>query len=162
VINFLCLIGVAFAAQGISQVGNFFEALGASRVGVGEALQAINRKPGASEEILYNSTTRSSKSKTSKAASDIEEGGVSEVKAILPRYEIDSSSKKGTKPVITGAISIRGVHFSYPTRPNESILQNLTLDIKAGETTAFVGPSGGKPVLVACFVSACSVYLYLY
>jgi ABC-type multidrug transport system fused ATPase/permease subunit len=143
---------VAFAAQGISQVGNFFEALGASRVGVGEALQAINRKPGASEQIIYkskkddelNSTTRSSKSKASKAASDIEEGGAPEVKAIVPRYEIDSSSKNGLKPDITGAISIRGVHFSYPTRPNESILQDLTLEIKAGETTAFVGPSGGK------------------
>jgi ATP-binding cassette subfamily B (MDR/TAP) protein 1 len=147
---FGAMLGVAFAAQGISQVGNFVESLAAARVAAHEALQAINRKPGAPAETIYktdedddamNSTVHSRKSKSD--AQDIE-AGEKQVKAILPKYEIDSSSEAGLKPEeIKGAISFKNVRFSYPTRPNEPILNGMTFDIEAGNVTAFVGPSGG-------------------
>jgi ATP-binding cassette subfamily B (MDR/TAP) protein 1 len=147
---FGAMLGVAFAAQGISQVGNFVESLAAARVAAYEALQAINRKPGASAETIYkteedddamNSTVHSRKSKSD--VQDIE-AGEKEVKAILPEYEIDSSSEAGLKPdEIKGAISFKNVRFSYPTRPNDPILNSMTFDIEAGNVTAFVGPSGG-------------------
>jgi ATP-binding cassette subfamily B protein len=41
-----------------------------------------------------------------------------------------------------GAISFEGVRFNYPSRPDTAALTDFTLDIKPGETVAFVGPSG--------------------
>lgn len=37
-------------------------------------------------------------------------------------------------------IKLQNIHFSYQEKP---VLQNLTIDIKKGETVALVGPSGG-------------------
>lgn len=75
------------------------------------------------------------------------------IKAILPKYEIDVSSSEGMKPTeINGALSMNNVHFSYPTRPHVKILNGLTVDIKPGETVAFVGPSGGGKSTIAALL----------
>jgi len=50
---------------------------------------------------------------------------------------------------LTGAIRFDDVTFSYPSRPNISALDGVTLDIKPGETVALVGPSGaGKTTII--------------
>jgi len=41
-----------------------------------------------------------------------------------------------------GRITFANVAFSYPSRPDTLALDNFTLDIRSGETIAFVGPSG--------------------
>ncbi|MFT6925635.1 MAG: ATP-binding cassette subfamily B protein [Psychromonas sp.] len=47
-----------------------------------------------------------------------------------------------------GRISFNNVNFHYPSRPNTHALENLNLNITAGETIAFVGPSGaGKSTI---------------
>ena len=52
------------------------------------------------------------------------------------------------KPV-KGHIAFEDVQFAYPSRPNTNALDGVTLDIKAGETVAFVGPSGaGKTTII--------------
>jgi ATP-binding cassette subfamily B (MDR/TAP) protein 1 len=38
----------------------------------------------------------------------------------------------------SGAISLQGISFSYPTRPNVTVLENFTLDIPPGKVTALV------------------------
>jgi ATP-binding cassette, subfamily B (MDR/TAP), member 1 len=64
-----------------------------------------------------------------------------EIKAILPKYEIDSFSTAGLKPSeIQGRISIKNVHFSYPTRPHDKVLNGLSAEIQPGAVIAFVGP----------------------
>ncbi len=62
--------------------------------------------------------------------------------------EPDIADRPAAKVVdgLAGDISYRGVTFSYATgRP---VLENVDLDIRAGETIAFVGPSGaGKTTI---------------
>lgn len=115
----------------------------------------IRRVPGAPEEIIYrttddehdlpiSSTTHSKKSSVVLKSSE-ENGDMNTdqpvVKAILPKFEIDSSSKEGSKlNHIEGNISFKSVCFSYPTRPHETVLNGMSTEISAGQTVAFVGP----------------------
>jgi ATP-binding cassette subfamily B (MDR/TAP) protein 1 len=53
-------------------------------------------------------------------------------------------SSTGLKPKeIIGNINFNEVIFNYPTRPSHQILNGLSINIKEGQTIAFVGPSGG-------------------
>jgi ATP-binding cassette subfamily B (MDR/TAP) protein 1 len=71
-----------------------------------------------------------------------------EVRAILPKYEIDSTSETGTKPNdIKGNISFKDVTFAYPTRPHEVVLNKMSTEIEAGQTVAFVGPRYGAGIV---------------
>ncbi|VDL70938.1 unnamed protein product [Nippostrongylus brasiliensis] len=54
------------------------------------------------------------------------------------------------KPIISGRIEFRDVHFTYPSRPGSEVLKGLNLIVEAGRTTALVGPSGaGKSSIVS-------------
>lgn len=133
---FGAMLGVAFAAQGLSQVGNFLETFTAARSACYQAMLAINRKPGTpAVEIMEDAQDEESND------GDVEEGTARKVKAILPEYLIDSSSPEGLKPENTrGAISFKDVSFSYPTRPHTTVLSGFDLEIEAGKTVAIVGP----------------------
>ena len=49
-----------------------------------------------------------------------------------------------------GAITLEGVRFSYPTRPDTLALEDVGFAVKPGETVAIVGPSGsGKTTIFA-------------
>jgi ABC-type multidrug transport system fused ATPase/permease subunit len=143
--------GVAFAAQGVSQFGNFSEAFTQARVAAYGALQAINRKPGSPEEIIYRTeeedigSTTHSKNTGTKHSKSSGHGELVEsdkiIKAILPKYEIDSTSDKGLKPEkASGHIAFKNVRFTYPTRPREEVLHGISTEINPGQTVAFVGP----------------------
>ncbi|QJD17326.1 ABC transporter transmembrane domain-containing protein [Paracoccus sanguinis] len=50
---------------------------------------------------------------------------------------------------VRGQIELEGVSFHYPTRPDVSALEDVSLSIRPGETVALVGPSGaGKTTVV--------------
>ncbi|XP_019945327.2 bile salt export pump [Paralichthys olivaceus] len=64
--------------------------------------------------------------------------------------KIDCFSEEGHKlDRVKGDIEFHNVTFFFPTRPEVKILNNLSMQVKAGETTAFVGPSGsGKSTAI--------------
>uniref|UniRef100_A0A8D3C270 ATP-binding cassette, sub-family B (MDR/TAP), member 11a n=1 Tax=Scophthalmus maximus TaxID=52904 RepID=A0A8D3C270_SCOMX len=64
--------------------------------------------------------------------------------------KIDCFSEEGHKlDKVKGDIEFHNVSFFYPSRPEVKILNDLSMQIKAGETTAFVGPSGsGKSTTI--------------
>jgi ABC-type multidrug transport system fused ATPase/permease subunit len=131
----------------------------------------IRRLPGAPEETIYrtagddhdtpmNSTTHSKKSSAIVATNNVDEtentkvNDQQEVKAILPKYEIDSSSDTGKKPDnILGQISFKDVTFAYPTRPHEIVLNGMSTEIAAGKTVAFVGPRCDDTINQLIFVT---------
>ena len=51
---------------------------------------------------------------------------------------------------VCGEIKFCGVHFAYPSRQDETILQGFSLSIPAGKVVALVGSSGcGKSTVIS-------------
>ncbi|POM81548.1 Multidrug resistance protein ABC Superfamily [Phytophthora palmivora] len=45
-------------------------------------------------------------------------------------------------PMLRGSITLKDVHFAYPTSPNTPVLNGVTLHVAAGQTVALCGPRG--------------------
>eukprot|EP00571_Detonula_confervacea_P016438 CAMPEP_0172302832 /NCGR_PEP_ID=MMETSP1058-20130122/4475_1 /TAXON_ID=83371 /ORGANISM="Detonula confervacea, Strain CCMP 353" /LENGTH=1448 /DNA_ID=CAMNT_0013013465 /DNA_START=173 /DNA_END=4519 /DNA_ORIENTATION=- len=132
---FGAMLGVAFAAQGMSQLANSIEAMSSARAACAQAMVAIGRTLGADETTV---TKKVGTKKDGDEEVDLEETYT------LPKYAIDSSSHRGLKPQHTeGEVIFKNVKFAYPTRPENIIFDGLNLKIESGKTTALVGPSGG-------------------
>lgn len=66
-----------------------------------------------------------------------------------PKILTNDTSKK-MLDYVGGNITFDNVSFAYPARPEQTVLKNVTLEIKKNQKTAFVGESGsGKSTLVA-------------
>jgi subfamily B ATP-binding cassette protein MsbA len=77
--------------------------------------------------------------------------GVAAADSIFEQLDAESEMDKGDyiAESIEGNIYYNNVSFSYHEN-NKKVINNITLDIKAGETVAFVGRSGsGKTTLVS-------------
>ncbi|WP_299354349.1 ABC transporter transmembrane domain-containing protein [uncultured Shimia sp.] len=78
--------------------------------------------------------------------------GATERLVELLQAEDNVTDKSNPTPVpspVNGEIFFDDVSFSYPSRPNISALDKVSLTIKPGETVAFVGPSGaGKTTVI--------------
>jgi len=63
---------------------------------------------------------------------------------------VNDPASAQTLPVpVQGHIRFENVSFRYPARPETAALDSVTLEIKPGETVAFVGPSGaGKTTII--------------
>ena len=55
-----------------------------------------------------------------------------------------------TKMSMQGEIVFENVSFSYPSRPNQLVLENFNLEVKPGKSLAITGSSGsGKSTIVS-------------
>ncbi|WP_420003375.1 ABC transporter transmembrane domain-containing protein [Arenibacterium sp. LLYu02] len=62
---------------------------------------------------------------------------------------VDPAAPKVLAAPVRGEIAFDDVCFTYPSRPNTSALDHVSLTIAPGETVAFVGPSGaGKTTII--------------
>lgn len=62
----------------------------------------------------------------------------------------DTSGLKEPEISANDNIRLENVAFSYPSRPNVLILNDLNVEFAAGKVTAIVGPSGcGKSTVVS-------------
>ncbi|KAM7278901.1 hypothetical protein ACFE04_006035 [Oxalis oulophora] len=70
-----------------------------------------------------------------------------EVMKKVPRTNLENGV---TSENLNGEIEFKNVAFSYPTRPKHKILNDFSLKIPAGKTTALVGSSGsGKSTVIS-------------
>ena len=80
-------------------------------------------------------------------------GAVGATERLMEILDMDSEvemEETGSAPAkIFGNISYENVTFSYPTRPDIQVLNNLNLKIEAGKKVALVGSSGaGKSTII--------------
>ncbi|KAF2427255.1 ABC multidrug transporter SitT [Tothia fuscella] len=60
-----------------------------------------------------------------------------------------TSDSVGERPIIEGGIEVRDVSFTYPSRPEKPVLQNINLSFPAGKYSAIVGLSGSGKSTIA-------------
>jgi ATP-binding cassette subfamily B (MDR/TAP) protein 1 len=86
-------------------------------------------------------------------AGDISKAKSSAVAMTTLMDQAAKQPKRTTFPMskqVDGSIVFRGVEFSYPSRPDQTILSHMDFAIQPGQSVAFVGESGsGKSTLAS-------------
>ena len=53
---------------------------------------------------------------------------------------------------VIGEVELRDIQFNYPSRPDQTVLKHLNLQLHRGEKVALVGPSGGGKSTIAALI----------
>lgn len=140
-------LAMFFSATSAARLGWAWESFDGARVVVAQVLEVQNRVAGAKEERFYHDEG----SGHGYPLDGVEESAPRKLKAILPRFDIDSATPGGLRPSkIAGQVSFKNVHFAYATRPGNPVLKGMDLQIEAGQSVGFCGPSGqGKSTIVS-------------
>ena len=119
--------GASLVSQGSMSSGELFgfvlytAFIGGSIAGLGDLYGQLQRAVGASERVLE----------------------------IINEQEEPNVAAAVSTEKITGNIQFDRVSFSYPSRPEIAVINNLHFNIHAGEKVALVGPSGaGKSTII--------------
>uniref|UniRef100_H3B2B9 Transporter 1, ATP binding cassette subfamily B member n=1 Tax=Latimeria chalumnae TaxID=7897 RepID=H3B2B9_LATCH len=69
-----------------------------------------------------------------------------------PAMSINGGLERLAPDTLPGHIVFNNVSFAYPKRPDTLALKNVSFDLKPGEITALVGPSGGGKSTCVCLL----------
>ncbi|PYH98536.1 multidrug resistance protein 1, 2, 3 [Aspergillus ellipticus CBS 707.79] len=108
----------------------------------------------ASSNIVDLLTTRSAEEELTPGSTQSFQASSSLIEERATAQDVEAAEIPRTVPRRTNGNGIgaqlRGVHFTYPNRPERPILRGLNIDIKPGQFCALVGPSGsGKSTTFA-------------
>jgi len=105
--------------------------------------------------LLYSVTTVGSISGISSFYGDIMTalGASTRVFQLLERAPLASQNGNDRLDSIKGEITLEKVGFTYPTRPDRKVLDNVTIRVPEGQVLALVGPSGSGKSTVSALIS---------
>ncbi|MHB8259971.1 MAG: ABC transporter ATP-binding protein [Bacteroidia bacterium] len=134
-IIFIVYIGITMTLKGelpATQMMSFLMYtvfVAASIGGIAEQIASIQRALGATERVM-----------------DIIDGKIENIN-LTPN---PSPSERGDSQRVAGDIAFEKVGFVYPSRPEFTVLKEVSFTVKSGQMIALVGPSGsGKSTLAA-------------
>ena len=101
--------------------------VGSSLVGLSSWFSSLNKGAGAGDRIFK----------------------LLESQSIIESTGFTCLIKEGKIVPIKGHIQFKNVEFSYPTRPDAKVLNNMSFELQAGKTVAIVGHSGSGKSTIA-------------
>lgn len=80
-------------------------------------------------------------------------GASERVFELIDEAPIENKTGLLTPTEVKGTIQLEQIDFAYPSRPDTTVLKNLSLSLEPGKVLALVGPSGGGKSTVAALLS---------
>lgn len=74
---------------------------------------------------------------------------VERIMSVITRVPKINRSGGKSLPNLQGNVSFSNVNFHYPSRPNQTVLQDVNIDLKQGKTLSIVGVSGSGKSTIA-------------
>lgn len=89
---------------------------------------------------------------TQKVSLDAARKNLTVIGDILSTLKVESSNRHDLPPAHLNTLALREVHFCYPSRPDRTVLKDISLEFHRGRCTALVGLSGAGKSTIADLV----------